>query len=235
MVKKTLGTSPMKSFSSTSPTHSNSTHHFSSASQIPIYSISSISAISHLENSDFRAELTPFKSSYFQNFEEIDIIVQRLKDGTPCQDLHITQLALKANLRILQKVISSKVYNELLENMRNKKEKEKNTWKSVYKLGHLNIEEAEALCTRKEEKKQDIFCKENEAKARKLTLIAEAQEKKEKEKEKTAQKAILELEKAQKTISKLDAKAKKERKKQDNMLRKVCAAELSGINLQVFR
>lgn len=90
MVKKTLGTSPMKSFSSTSPTHSNSMHHFSSVSQIPIYSISSISAISHLENSDFRVELTPSKSSYFQNFEEIDTLVQRLKDEIPCQDLHIT-------------------------------------------------------------------------------------------------------------------------------------------------
>ena len=165
MVKKTLGTGPMKSFSSTSPTHSNSTRHSSSASQIPIYSMSSIPGISPSENSDSRAESTPSRSSYLQNFEEIDTIVQRLKDGTPRQDLRIVQLAHRAKLGISQEVISSKVYNELLESMRNKKEKEKNTRKGVYKLRHLNVEEAEALRTREEEKKQDNLRKENEAKA----------------------------------------------------------------------
>ena len=83
---------------------------------------------------------------------------------------------------------------------------------------------------RKKEKQQDNLCKENEAKAQKLALIAKVKEKEEKEK-KATQKAILELENAQKIASKLDAKKKRERKKQDNMLCKVCAAELSGINL----
>ena len=83
---------------------------------------------------------------------------------------------------------------------------------------------------RKKEKQQDNLCKENEAKAQKLAFIAKVKEKKEKEK-KATQKAILELENAQKTASKLQ---KRERKKQDNMFCKVCAAELSGINLQVF-
>lgn len=98
----------------------------------------------------------------------------------------------------------------------------------------MNVEEIEALCIREEEKKPDNLRKENEAQARKLALITKANEKEEKEKEKVAQKAILELEKAQKTASKLDAKEKRERKKQDDMLCKICAAELSGINLQVF-
>ena len=88
---------------------------------------------------------------------------------------------------------------------------------------------------KKRRKKQDNLHKENGAKAPKLSLIAKAKEKEEKEKEKATQKAILELEKAQKKASKLDAKEKKERKKQDDMLRKVCATELSGINPQVFR
>ena len=92
--------------------------------------------------------------------------------------------------------------------MHDKIEQEKNTQKDFYRLRHLNVEEAEALCIRKEEKKQDSFRKENEVKARKLALIAKTKEKKEKGKEKAAQKAILELKNAQKTASKLDAKEK---------------------------
>ena len=70
--------------------------------------------------------------------------------------------------------------------MRNKTEKGKNTRKGVYKLRHLNVEEAKAFRTREEEKRQDNLCKENEAKARKLTLIAKAKEKEVIEKEKAA-------------------------------------------------
>lgn len=98
----------------------------------------------------------------------------------------------------------------------------------------MNIEEVEALCTSKKEKKWDNLYKKNKAKAQKLTLITKIQEKKEKKKEKAALKAILELEKVKKTASKLDAKKKRERKKYNNMLYKVCIVESSKINLQVF-
>ena len=71
--------------------------------------------------------MTFSQSSYLQDFEEIDIIVQYLKDGTPCQDLRIAQLAHRAKLEILQEVISSKIHNELLRSIRNKTKQEKNT------------------------------------------------------------------------------------------------------------
>ena len=51
-------------------------------------------------------------------------------------------------------------------------------------MRHLNVEKAEAFRIREEEKQQDNLCKENEAKARKLALIAKAKEKEEKGKEK---------------------------------------------------
>lgn len=100
IVKKTLRTGPIKSFSSISPTHSNLMRHFSSRLQILIHSIPSIPKISPSKNSDSRAESTSSKSLYLQNFKEIDTIVQRLKDRTPRQDLRIAQLAHRAKLVI---------------------------------------------------------------------------------------------------------------------------------------
>lgn len=76
----------------------------------------------------------------------------------------------------MQKVISSKVHNKLLKSIYDKTKQEKNIQKSVYRLRHLNIEEAKALYIRK--KKQDNFYKENEAKAWKLALIAKTKKKK---------------------------------------------------------
>lgn len=82
MVKKTLRTGLIKSFSSISSTYSNLTYYFFFVSQIPIYSISFILGISSSKNSDFKMESTFSKSSYLQNFEKINIIIQYLKDKT---------------------------------------------------------------------------------------------------------------------------------------------------------
>ena len=98
MVKKSLVTSQMKSLSFTSPIPSNSMHYFSFSSQILL---STISIISPSENSShYKAESTFSQSSYLQNFKEINIIVQRFKDRTPCQNLCIEQLTQRAKLEI---------------------------------------------------------------------------------------------------------------------------------------
>lgn len=61
------------------------------------------------------------------------------------------QLAHKRKLEILQKVISSKIYNILLKSMYNKTKQEKNTQKNIYKLRYLNIKEVEAFFIKEEE------------------------------------------------------------------------------------
>ncbi len=119
--------------------------------------------------------------------------------------------------------------------MRHKKEQGKSYRKGVYKMRHLNIQEAEALCAKEERKKQGNLRKKQEAEARKLAQEWKVKEKEERNKEKPAQKVIFELEKAQKAASKLDAKKKKELKRRDDNLRKVCVAELFGIKMQVFQ
>ena len=95
----------------------------------------------------------------------------------------------------------------------------------------LNVQEAEALCTKEEKKEQENLCKKQEAEARKLAQERKAKEKEERVKEKAAQKRIFELEKAQKAAPKLNAKEKRGLKRRDDNLCKVCAAELFGINM----
>lgn len=123
MVKKSLRTDSKKSLFSTLLILSNLIRQFSSFSQILLSAILTIPLSKN--SSHYKAELTFFQSSYLQDFEKIDTIVQCLKDKTPCQDLHIEQLAHRAKLGILQKVISFKVYNELLRDMCNKIEQGK--------------------------------------------------------------------------------------------------------------
>ena len=82
----------------------------------------------------------------------MNLIVQRLQNGTFYQDLQIAQLAQTAKLGIVQQIVSSKVNDELLESMIYKKKQGKNSLKNIYKMRHLNINEAEAFCAKGEKK-----------------------------------------------------------------------------------
>lgn len=115
----------MKSLSFNSPIYSNSIHHFSSLLQIPIHFSSRIQNVLYSETSNSKVELTPFRSPYLRDFEDIDNIIQCLKDGTSCQDLCIVQLAHRAKLGVSQEVIFSKVHHELVKSMCHKTEKGK--------------------------------------------------------------------------------------------------------------
>ena len=192
------------------------------------------SNVSLSESSSAVEQVYFLNSTYLQNIEDVDLIVLRLQNETPRQDLRIAQLAQTAKLGIAQQIVSSKVNDELLESMRHKKEQGKSSRKGVCKMRHLNVQEAEALRA-KEGKKEDNLRKKQKAEARKLAQERKAKEKEESIKEKAAQKVIFELEKAQKAASELDAKEKRELKRRDDNLRKVCAVELFGINVQVFQ
>ncbi len=244
MTKRSLGTGPSKSLTShfsrpSSPTSLSLPFNNSSSSLEVLTPIASLvelfSNVSLSESSSTVEQVYSLKSTYLQNIENVDLIVQRLQNGTPRQDLRIAQLAQTAKLGIAQQIVSSKVNDELLESMRHKKKQGKSSRKRVYKMRHLNVQEAEAFRAKEEKKEQNNLRKKQKAEARKLAQERKAKEKEERAKEKAAQKAIFELEKAQKAASQLDAKEKKELKRRDDNLRKVYAAELFGINVQVFQ
>ena len=239
-----LGTGPSKSLTShssrpASPTSLSLPFNNPSSSlevSTPIASlVEPFSNVSLSESSSTVEQVHPLKSTYLQNIEDVDLIVQRLQNRTLCQDLRIAQLAQTAKLGIAQQIVSSKVNDELLESMRHKKKQGKSSRKRVYKMRHLNVQEAEALHAKEEKREQDNLRKKQKADAQKLAQKRKAKEKEERVKEKASQKVIFELEKAQKAASKLDAKEKKVLKRRDDNLCKVCAVELFGINVQVFQ
>ncbi len=127
MTKKSLGTGLRKSLIS----HSSSpafltflSHSFNNSSLCfevptpiasivePFFNVSLSESFSTLEQ-DY-----PLKSTYLQNIEDVDLIVQRLQNGIFRQDLRIAQLAQTAKLEIAQQIVLTKVNEELLESMR---------------------------------------------------------------------------------------------------------------------
>ncbi len=245
MTKNSLETGPSKSFTShssqsTSPTFlSFSFNNLFSSLEEPTSIITSLvgpfSNVS-LSKSFLTGEQIYFlKSTYLQNIEDVGLIVQRLQNRTLRQDLQIARLAHTVKLGIAQQFVLLKVNYGLLKNMRYKKEQGKISQIKVYKMRHLDVQEAEALHAKEKKKEQDTLCKNQAAEAQKLVQERKKKEKEERIKKTATQKVFFELEKAQKSASKLEAKEKKVLRTHDDNLCKICAMELFRMNVLVFQ